>query len=236
VTDFAGLCRAARELPGPDTHDRLWAAWFALPAWQLIAAPSPAGPLPFSNYVDRQRCVMAFTTASRAGDYARYMRVGPLMPLAPDSAIQRVPQLKAYGVTGFLVDIGPDGFHTSLDNLWAMYHRFRAHPPAVLAPAPLGPVPGSVEWFLALPAWHVVVRETDRTVPELTQADTGADLLAQVYSSAQAVTRHAGAKTPTAVMLPAQALALFGDMELVRFVRFDGHLVADVLELRLRQA
>jgi hypothetical protein len=227
VTDFVGLCRAARSLPGPETHDRLWSAWFALPEWHFVAAPSPVGPLPFSNFIEGQRCVLAFTTAAGADGHARLMRVGPPMALAPEAAIQKVPQLKMYGVYGFLVDVGPDGFHTSVDKMWAMFHRFRAAP---YAPTQVfvGPAPGTVEWFLGLAAWHVLMTTADRGMPEL--ATQGTDLIAQVYSSPYA----AGAQSPIVAMAPAHALSLFSDIELVRFVRFDNHLVVDLMDLRFR--
>ncbi len=230
VTDFVGLCRAARELPGADTHDRLWSAWFALPEWFLISAPSPVGPLPFSHFVNGQRRVLAFSTAHRAGGYAQAMRIGPLMPLAPPLAMQTMPQLKTYGVYGFLVDIGPDGFDTSLDNLWGMFHRFRAAPPPAPPSIPSGPAAGTVEWFRALPAWHVVMTAQDRSMPELTSQ--GSDLVAQVYSSAHAVA-HFAVHAPIVVMPPAQVLTLLMDIELVRFVRFDNHLVVDLVDLHV---
>jgi len=232
VTDFVGLCRAARDLPGADTHDRLWAAWFALPEWHFISAPSPVGPLPFSHFVTGQRRVLGFTTALGADAYARAMRIGPLMALPPAAAMQRMPQLKMYGVYGFLVDIGPDGFDTSLDNLWGMFHRFRAPPPPSPPPSivPSGPVPGSVEWFRALPAWHVVMTPQDPSMPDL--ISQGSDLVAQVYSSAQAVTAFS-VHAPIAVMPPAQVLALLMDIELVRYVRFDNHLVVDLVDLHV---
>ena len=36
-------------------------------------------------------------------------------------------------------------------------------------------------------------------------------------------------------MPPAQALVLFGDLELVKFVKFDGKLQVDLVDLRLRE-
>src|SRR6187455_3065193 len=113
VTDFAGLCRAARELPGPDTHDRLWSAWFALPAWHFIRAPSPTGWLPHSAFINGQRCVLGFTTPNRADGYSRYAGIvaphmaSAVMPLAPGAMIEMVPQLRMYGVFGLVVDTGP---------------------------------------------------------------------------------------------------------------------------------
>lgn len=229
MTDFVGLCRAARELPGQDTSDRLWSAWFALPQWHLLAAPSPVGTLPFSNFVDGQRSVLAFTSANGAANYAAAMRVGPPMALVPDAVIQRVPQLKSFGVGGFLVDVGPNGFMTSLDQLWSMFHRFRA-PPAP-PPPPSGPAPGTVAWFRALPAWHVVVTAADRSVPEL--VSDGGDLVAQVFSSPQAMLRFAGRELPSTVMPPAQALAWLADMELVKWVKLDHHLIVDLVDLQM---
>ena len=153
MTDFVSLCRVAREQPGPETRDRLWSAYFALPAWHFVSAPSPIGPLPFSNFVHGQRCVLGFTSQAYADGYARLMGVGPLMALAPEALIHRLPQLKMYGVAGFLVDVGPDGFHTSLDQLWGMFHRFRAPAPVAPMPAAIAshPEPMSIESLLALP-------------------------------------------------------------------------------------
>lgn len=235
VTDFVGLCRAARELPGADTHDRLWAAWCALPEWHFLSAPSPVGPLPFSNFVHGQRCVMAFTSIDAANSYAAQMRVGPLMTLTPDATMRRLQQLRSYGVYGFLVDVGPNGFHTSLDNLWGMFHRFReqryipqAAPPVVAAPvAPTGPIPGSLEWFRTLPTWHVVMSKKNPSTPEL--ASEGSDLIAQVYSSPLAVA--CAGVGPTVMMPPAQVISMLVDMELVKLVRFDGRLVVDVIDV-----
>jgi hypothetical protein len=224
VTDFVGLVRAARELPGQDTSDRLWAAWCALPAWHVLAAPSPVGPLPFSNFVDGQRSVLAFTAVDGAENYAQVMRVGPVTSVPPDGVLAKFQQLRMYGVTGFLVDVGPNGFMTTLDKLWSMFHRFKS--PAPPAPAPSGPVPGSLAWFRALPAWHVAVTPHDRSVPELATQD--GDLIGQVFSHPQ----YAGS-LPVVAMPPAQALALFTDMELVTFVRFDNHLVVDLVDAQI---
>jgi len=234
MVDFVGLCRAARELPGPETRDQLWSAWFALPAWHFIAAPSPMGPLPFSNFVHGQRCVLGFTTAARADEHARITQVGPPLTLTPEATMPKVPVLRSYGVFGFLVDIGPDGFHTSLDQLWAMFHRFRMPPAAPPMPTPQqGPVPGTVEWWLALPAWHLVVSRADPMLPDF--ADTGGELVAQVYSSAQAAARFAGS-APISVLPPARVLALLADVELVKYVRFDDQLMVDLIDLGLRAA
>ncbi len=235
VTDFVGLCRAARELPGADTHDRLWAAWCALPEWHFLSAPSPIGPLPFSNFINGQRCVLAFTTIHAANSYAAQMYVGPPMSLTPDATIRRLQQLRAYGVYGFLVDVGPHGFHTSLDNLWGMFHRFREHryAPQVAPVAPVastGPAPGSLEWFRALPTWHVVMSKKDQTMPEL--ASEGSDLIALVYSSPLAVA--CAGVGPTVMMPPAQVISMLVDMELVKLVRFDDRLVVDVVDVATR--
>jgi hypothetical protein len=233
VTDFVELCRTARERPGPETRDRLWAAWCALPVWHMISAPSPVGPLPFSNFIHgQQRCVLAFTTVAAADVYARTMGVGPLMSGAPEATIHRVPQLKQYGVVGFLVDIGPDGFHTTLDLLSWMFYRFRAPP----APAPSSPMATSapmlsLESLLSLPAWHLRVSKADPTMPDL--AAHGGDLVAQVYSSSQVAARLASG-APTMAIPPAHALTLLVDMELVKLVRFDDQLMVDVLDLKLR--
>lgn len=241
MTDFAGLVRAARELPGADTHDRLWSTWCLLPQWHFLAAPSPIGPLPFSNFIHGQRCVLAFTTIDGANTYAAMTRVGPLMTLTPDATMRRLPQLKAYGVFGFLVDVGPHGFHTSVDNLWQMFHRFRdlryaprpADSPAPAAPIqhaptqPTGPAPGSLAWFRALPAWHVVVSKADATLPEL--SSEGGDLVAQVFSSPLAVA--CAGVGPTAMMPPPTVIRMLVDMELVKLVRFDNQLVVDLVDL-----
>ena len=238
MTDFVGLCRAARELPGPDTHDRLWAEFCLLSQWHFLSAPSPVGPLPFSNFIDNHRAVLAFTTLDGANTYSARWRVGPTMTLTPDATMRRLPQLKMYGVTGFLVDIGPWGFHTSLDNLWAMFHRFRdlryapraptePAPAPVAPPAPSGPVPGSIPWLKALPAWHIVMSKKDKSVPEL--ASEGGDLVAQVFSTPLAVA-CAGAG-PTTMMPPADVIRMLVDMELVKLVRFDQRLVVDLIDL-----
>jgi hypothetical protein len=231
VTDFVGLCRAARELPGPDTHERLWRAWFDLPQWHFISAPSPVGPLPYSNFVNGHRDVFAFTTNHNAYVFSARHRAGPLMTLTPEAMLHRVAQLRAFGVFGFLVDVGPDGFHTSLDNLWAMFHRFKAPPaPApVHTPAvPRGPVQGTLEWFKSLPTWQLVVTKADKSVPEL--ASEGGDLIAQVYSTPLAVA-CAGVGSPVAMMTPKQVIDLLVGMELVKFVRFDGQLTVDVVDV-----
>lgn len=226
-----GLCRAARQYPGPATHDRLWSAWCTLPQWHFLSAPSPVGPLPFSNFVDGHRAVLAFSTIDGANSYAAHMRIGPMMTLTPDAMMRRLPQLKMYGVYGFLVDAGPDGFHTSLDNLWTMFHHYRqaryAPPVAPAAPAPGGPVHGSMGWFRALPAWHVVMSTSDKSLPEL--ASEGTDLIAQVFSSPLAVA-CAGAG-PSVMMPPAQVIRMLVDLELVKLVRFDNQLVVDLVDL-----
>lgn len=224
MTDFAGLVRAARELPGQDTSDRLWAAWCALPVWHVIAAPSPVGPLPFSNFVDGRRHVLAFTSADGAANYAQPMRLGPVTSVPPDGVLAKFPQLRAYGVSGFLVDVGPNGFLTTLENLWAMFHRFRAPPPPPRPPT--GPAAGTLAWFRALPVWHVAVTAQDRGMPELATQD--GELIAQVFSHP----RYAG-DLSVVEMPPRQALTLFTEMELVRFVRFDNHLVVDLVDAQV---
>lgn len=237
VTDFAGLVRAARELPGADTHDRLWAAWCVLPQWHFLSAPSPIGPLPFSNFVYGQRCVLAFTTTDGANSYAAMMRLGPMMTLTPDATMRRLGQLKGYGVYGFLVDIGPHGFHTSIDNLWNMFHRNRDQryapqaAPMQAPTQPTGPTPGSIAWWKALPGWHVVMSKSDKALPEL--ASEGSDLIAQVFSSPLAVA-CAGAG-PTTMMPPQVVIRMLVDLELVKLVRFDNTLVVDVIDLATAQ-
>jgi hypothetical protein len=136
-------------------------------------------------------------------------------------------------VLGFLVDIGPHGFHTSMDNLWVMFHRFRDQRYAPAAPIqqaptqPTGPQPGSIAWWKALPMWHVVVSKQDKSLPDL--ASEGGDLVAQVFSSPLAVA--CAGVGETAMMPPAHVIRLLVDMELVKLVRFDGTLVVDLIDL-----
>ncbi len=242
VADFVELCRAARERPGPETSDRLWSAWFALPAWHFLAVSSPVGPLPYSSAIDGQRCVLAFTTAERARAYGASLHLAP-MALSPVETIQRLAPLQRFGVTGFLVDIGPDGFLTALDTLWQLFHRLHkaasnatpsSRAPAPSAPepepvpAPPRPAPGTMAWFLELPVWHLAVTGADRSMPEL--ATVGAELAAEVYSSAEAA-RLAGVRGPLAELAPPAVLSLLSELEVVKLVRFDGHLVVDHVEL-----
>lgn len=247
VTDFVSLARAARDLPGPDTHARLWTAWFALPAWHFVKASSPSGWLPYSGFINGARCVLGFTDARRVDDYVRYAalridpRVGsPVLSLAPDTMLQLVPQLRMWGVSVLAVDPGPDAFYTPLETLFGMARQYRTPPaPPPAPPAPRPPViatpsaPSSVESLLALPAWHVVTTKQDPNFPDLAFRDT--ELVAQIYSSAQAVARFAGSPTPpTAVMSPRDTLALLADIELVGLVRFDGQLEVQLIDLQLQ--
>jgi hypothetical protein len=200
--DFVALCRAARASPGLETSDRLWSAWFALPTWHFLAAASPSGPLPFSSFVNRQRCVLAFTSAA-----TRRTQAGPPMDLTPEMAMPRLQLVRSYGVSGFVVDVGPDGFHTSLDQLAAMVSRFR---------------PRTIAWWLAQPAWHLAMTTADPTVPDL--ADRDGELIAQIYST------HTSTRL---AMPPRQVLGLLADLELVKYVRFDDQLVVDLIDLGL---
>jgi hypothetical protein len=242
VTDFVGLSRAARELPGPDTHDRLWAAWCALPVWHFVKAMSPSGMLPASMVIHGQRCVLGFTTAGGAQNHARQTHhpepMAPVMSLVPDVAVQLVPQLQRYGAFGLVVDPGPDGFYAPLDSLPAMLARYRrapvgmAPPPPMMPPVAVPPPPAAwtIERVLALPAWHVVTTHDDPSFPEL--ATRGIDLVAQVYTSEQAIARLAGPQRPsTAVMPPPRVIAMLAEIELVRLVRFDDHLEVDLVDL-----
>lgn len=198
-----------------------------------MSAPSPVGPLPFSTFVYGQRTALAFTTLDGANLHAAMARVGPAMTLTPDATMRRLAQLKQYGVFGFLVDIGPHGFHTSIDNLWGMFHRFRDQRYAPTTPIqqaptqPTGPTPGSIAWWKALPGWHVVMSKSDKSLPEL--ASAGPDLVAQVFSSPLAVA-CAGAG-PTTMLPPQQVIRMLVDMELVKLVRFDDTLVVDLIDL-----
>ena len=64
----------------------------ALRAQGVAAAISGAGPT-----------VLAFTTEVGA------VRHGPPMALSAEATMSKFPLLRSYGVTGFLVDIGPHG-------------------------------------------------------------------------------------------------------------------------------
>ena len=241
VTDFVGLSRAARELPGPDTHDRLWTAWCALPVWHFVKAMSPSGMLPASAFIHGQRCVLGFTTAGGAQSYARSTHhpepMSPVMSLVPEVAVQLVPQLLGYGVVGLVVDPGPDGFYTPLGTLPAMLARYRPAPVGMPPPPRVSPAPPSsppAAWtiprVLALPTWHIATTREDPSFPEL--AVRGSDLVAQVYTSEHAITRLAGSPRPsTAAMPPPRVIAMLAEIELVRFVRFDDQLEVDLVDL-----
>ena len=238
VTDFVGLSRAARELPGPDTHDRLWTAWFALTVWHFVKAMSPSGMLPSSMFIHGQRCVLGFTTVGGAQSHARLTHhpepMSPVMSLVPDVAVQLVPQLQRYGVVGLVVDPGPDGFYAPLDSLSAMLSRYRpapvGMPPVALTPPRSPSAPWTIARVLALPSWHVVTTHDDPSFPEL--ATRGTDLIAQVYTSEQAIARLAGSLRPsTAAMPPSRAIAMLAEIELVRLVRFDDHLEVELVDL-----
>ncbi|MEO8707054.1 MAG: hypothetical protein ABI867_43910, partial [Kofleriaceae bacterium] len=227
MTDFVSLARAARDLPGPDTHARLWSAWFTLPAWHFIKARSPSGWMPYSEPVNGVRCILAFTDPIRADGYVRMAGlwidprvVSPVLSLTPEHLVQLVPQLRTWGVEVLCVDPGPDAFYSQLEGLFAMLRNYRAPiapPPRVVAP----PTPAtSFDALLALPAWHVMTSHADPSFPEL--ADRGTDLVAQVYSSTQMLLR-AGSPA-SAMMTPRDALALFTGIELINLVRFDGEL------------
>jgi hypothetical protein len=238
VTDFASLSRAARELPGQDTHARLWSAWFGLPAWHFIKARSPSGWMPYSELVNGVRCILGFTTPARADGYTRMagLRIdprvaSPVLTLTADHTIQLVPQLRVWGVEVLAIDPGPDAFYTPLDGLFAMLTRYRgaaAAPIAPLAPPPPAPPTSSLEALLALPAWQVVTTAADPSFPEL--ADRGTDLVAQVFSSP----RLAGTAHVTA-MAPREALALFAGIELINLVRFDNQLEVQLIDLQFAQ-
>jgi hypothetical protein len=247
VIDFIALSRAARELPGTDTHDRLWSAWFAQPVWHFIKAPSPSGWLPYSRVLGPERCVLGFTDPQRAEGYARFaaLPIDPrvhsaVLPLAPESAIQLVPQLRSWSVSGLVVDIGPDQFYTRLDTLAVMYQRFRMGAPAPPPPPKPQPPPSGLdrpsaggpnplarlETVMALSQWYLVTTTADPSFPEFTHR--GADLVAQVYSSPY----RAGAR-PTAVMTPAAVIALLSDIELVGLVRIDDEIEMQLVDLAL---
>jgi hypothetical protein len=98
--------------------------------------------------------------------------------------------------------------------------------PGCGAVAPSGPI-GSLEWFRALPAWHVVMSKKDKSVPEL--ASEGSDLIAQIYSSPLAVA--CAGVGPAVMMPPAQVISMLIDMELVKLVRFDDRLVVDLVDV-----
>jgi hypothetical protein len=254
VTDFVALARAARDLPGPATHDSLWSAWFALPAWHCIKAPSPAGWMPFAQPINGERCVLAFTDPNRADGYARLAALpvdprvpSPVLSLHAEAMLQIVPQLRAWGVSALAVDLGPDAFYTRLDALFGMFQRYRvarvpAQPPAAPPPPaqrmsppvapPVSPPVSTIASLLALPAWHLVTTREDPAFPDL--AARGTELVAQIYSSAQAVLRLAGSPPPPiAVMQPRDALALLADIELVTYVRFDRQLELSFFDLKL---
>ncbi len=152
-----------------------------------------------------------------------------------------------------MFETGPDSFYTALDQLAPMRTRYRsggfrvAPPPVAPPPIAAARVPlrrrlhrpsrrrPTVDAMLALPAWHVVTTADDPTFPDLAVHDT--ELVAQVYSSVQALARRGkpGAPPPpTAVMTPAEALTLLSDIELVGIVRFDGELDVPFVDLKLR--
>ena len=237
VTDFIALSRATRDQPGPDTHDRLWRTWFALPQWHFIKVPSPSGWLPFSGFVNGLRCVLAFTAANRADGYARFAALihpgvaSPVMSLAPAQAIQLAPQLRMWGVTGIVVDTGPDGFYAPLDSLVGMFRRYGNSVPAPPPPhVTLASPMMTLDALLALPAWHVVTTKDDPTFPDF--AVSGTDLVAQIYSRADRVPGNP--RPPTAVMTPTDVLSLLSDIELVALVRFDNQLEVQFVDLKLR--
>jgi len=240
VMDFVSLARAARDLPGPDTHDRLWSAWFALPAWHFIKASSPSGWLPFSGFINGARCMLGFTDARRVDDYVRYAAIridphvgSPVLSLAPEAMLQRVPQLRTWGVSVLAVEPGPDAFYTPLDALFGMLRRYRMPPTPRPPVIPTPSAAWSIDALLALPAWHIVTTRQDPGFPELAFRDT--ELVAQIYTSAQAVARLAGSP-PTAVMSPRDVLSLLSDIELVGIVRFDGQLEIQFIDLKLQLA
>lgn len=247
MTDFVALSRAARDLPGPETHDRLWSTWFGLPQWHFIRVPSPHGWLPYAGYVNGMRCMLGFTEAVRADGYARFASLvmqgvtSPVLSMTPEAAVAQVPQWRMAGIAGMIVDTGPDGFYAQLDLLFGMYQKYRgaarrapapAAGPMTWAPAPGRPL--SIDTMLALPTWHVITTKNDPAFPEL--AFKGTDLVAQIFSSASAVQRFFGEGPPptTAVMTPKDALSLFSDIELVALVRFDNQLEVNFVDLKLR--
>ena len=234
MTDFVGLSRAARTLPGQDTHDRLWSAWFALPVWHFVKAASPVGWLPFSTKIQGQQCTLGFTAEQLAEEHARRAGIAhrnvttQVLSLAPEAAIRIFPKLRTYGVVGLVVDTGPDGFYAPLDVLPKMFDRYRPVPVGMAPPPP--PVtrpparPTTVEQFLALPVWHLATRPDEPGHPEL--ASRGSELVAQVYSA------RSGSR-PTVMMAPRDVLALLADLELVQSVCFDDGLEVELVDLQL---
>ncbi len=235
MTDFVGLSRAARTLPGQDTHDRLWSAWFALPLWHFVKAGSPVGWLPYSMKIQNQQCTLGFTTEALAEEHARRAGIAhrnvttQVLSMAPEAAIRIAPKLRTYGVVGLVVDNGPDAFYAPLDVLVKMMDRYRPVPVGMAPPPPAPhttrPIrPVTSEQFLALPVWHLAMRPDEPGHPEL--AARGSDLVANVYS-ARSVTR------PTATMAPRDVLALLADLELVQRVCFDDGLEVELVDLQL---
>jgi hypothetical protein len=250
VKEFEGLARAAQLAPGADTHDRLWSAMFALPAWHFVKSPSPSGWLPASGYVNGLRCVLGFTEAIYADGYARLASLllpgvdTPVLSLAPEAIIQLVPRLRAWGTAGIVFDNGPFSFYTPLDALFAMRLRYRA---AAQAPAPArvpppaaaatrGPTRGlNVENMLALQTWYLVTTVDDPSFPEL--AFHGTELVAQIYTSPQVLARRSkpgATPPPMSALAPAAVLDQLADIELVGIVRFDGELDVPFVDLKLR--
>ena len=235
MTDFVGLSRAARTLPGQDTHDRLWAAWFGLPLWHFVKAGSPVGWLPFSTKIQNQQCTLGFTSEALAEEHARRAGIAhrnvttQALSMAPDAAIRLVPKLRTYGVVGLVVDTGPDAFYAPLDVLSKMMDRYRpvpvGMPPPPVAPQTTRPIrPVTSEQFLALPVWYLATRPDEPGHPEL--AARGSDLVANVYS-ARSVSR------PTVAMAPRDVLALLADLELVQYVCLDDGLEVELVDLQL---
>jgi len=230
VTDFVGLSRAARTLPGQDTQDRLWSAWFALSVWHFVKAASPVGWLPYSTHVQGQRCTLGFTVEDLAEEHARRAGIAhrnvtsQVLSLAPDNVVRLVPKLQTYGVVGLVVDTGPDAFYAPLHALPRMLDRYRPLPVGMSPVAPPRPAaPATVDQFLALPAWHLATTQDDPNHPELTAR--GSELVAHVYSTRAA--------RPTVTMAPRDVLALLADLELVQRVCFDGGLEVELVDLRL---
>jgi hypothetical protein len=233
VTDFVGLSRAARTLPGQDTHDRLWAAWFGLPTWHFVKAASPVGWLPFSTKVQGQQCTLGFTGEDLAAEHARRAGIAhrnvttQVLSLAPEATIRLIPKLRTYGVIGLVVNTGPDAFYAPLDALPKMLDRYRPVPVGMApAPPPLARTtrPITVDQFLALPAWHLAMRPDEPNHPEL--AARGSELVAHVYSA------RSGSR-PTVPMAPRDVLALLADLELVQYVCFDDGLEVELVDLQL---
>ncbi|WP_404383752.1 hypothetical protein LL946_00675 [Knoellia locipacati] len=129
------LSDAARASGGAlGAQTALWRAMFGLEKWFFVARGTPPEVGPLVGLVDEVPSLLAFTTGTRAREFALANgldeeQASRVLSVPSSGILDLCDQLAQHGVRRLVVDQGTLGFFAPLDQLRPIHGFIQEHPP-----------------------------------------------------------------------------------------------------------